>query len=325
MTRSLKHNEQILAWAEEGLLTPGQMADLEAQQALIPGPLQWRTLLERVTVTTGALLFAIGVIFFFAWNWAEMHRFAKFALGLGALTGFALLAVFALPGTVLYRAALLACCLITGAVLALIGQTYQTGADAWQLFAIWALLMLPWACPSGSAACWGLAWAVGNFAGVLFFVQNHWQGLFAGLHGYQALMLLAAGNGVVVLVFELFDRALLVKPTRALQRLAGLGVLTALGVGAAGGWWEAEYLPVLLTFGLVAAATLFFYLQRRRDLPILAMTLFWLIVVGACALARLTWEADQTFLMINAVALFVLLGSALSAVWLTRLSRELQT
>ena len=33
--------------------------------------------------------------------------------------------------------------LITGGLFASIGQTYQTGADPWQLFALWAALGLP--------------------------------------------------------------------------------------------------------------------------------------------------------------------------------------
>ncbi len=41
------------------------------------------------------------------------------------------------------QALLLALALNIGALLALVGQTYQTGADPWQLFATWALLLLP--------------------------------------------------------------------------------------------------------------------------------------------------------------------------------------
>lgn len=322
MRRTIRQNEQVLAWAEDGLLLAGQVSTLNAQEPLSPDARSWHVLLERVAVTAGALLLGAGVIFFFAWNWAEMHRFAKFGTGLSALTGFAALAALAQPSSVLYRAALLACCLVTGAVLALIGQIYQTGADAWQLFAIWALLMVPWAGLSGSAACWGLVWATGNFAVALFFVQSQWQGLFAGLQGYQALLVLASGNGAVLLLFELFHRMLLTSPARALQRLAGLGLMSALGGGAAAAWWDSQYVLLLLVFVLVTAALLVFYLQRRRDLPILAMLLFWLIVVGASGLTRLTVEANETFLLINVVALFVLISSALSAVWLTRLSRE---
>ncbi len=42
------------------------------------------------------------------------------------------------------KAALLLATLLLGVFLALFGQTYQTGADPWQLFANWALLILPW-------------------------------------------------------------------------------------------------------------------------------------------------------------------------------------
>ena len=42
------------------------------------------------------------------------------------------------------KAALLAAALLTGGLLALIGQTYQTGADTFELFATWAALILPW-------------------------------------------------------------------------------------------------------------------------------------------------------------------------------------
>ena len=324
MSRTLKQNEQILAWAEEGALTPLQMESLRALESMSPDRTQWLTLLERVSLTAGVLLLSVGVIFFFAWNWAEMHRFAKFGLGLTALTGFTALGLFARPASALFRAALLGCCVTTGAVLALVGQIYQTGADIWQLFAIWALLTLPWAWLSGSSACWGLSWAVGNLALVSFFAQSQWQGLFAGIPGYLALLVLAVGNGALMLIFECFGHALLTMPGRAVQRLACFGMLTALGSGAAGSSWDGAYLPLLFIFVLMAAVMLVFYHRQRRDLTILAMLLVWLIVCGTSALIRLTIEVGETFLLVNVVALFVLISSAMAAVWLTRLSREAQ-
>ncbi len=121
------------------------------------------------------------------------------------------------------------CCIATGALLALIGQIYQTGADIWQLFAIWVALIIPWVVISGSNACWGFFWALGNFAVVVFFAQSQWQGLYAGLPGYQALLVLALANGALLLMFEYFGTRLLTYPTRTVQRLACLGVLTPLG------------------------------------------------------------------------------------------------
>src|SRR5699024_11365250 len=46
---------------------------------------------------------------------------------------------------------LLIASIITGSLLALFGQVYQTGADTWQLFFAWAILITPW--EIGRASC----------------------------------------------------------------------------------------------------------------------------------------------------------------------------
>ena len=62
----------------------------------------------------------------------------------------------------------------TGAVLALVGQTYQTGADVWELFAAWAALMLPFAWLSRSTASWVLWLGVANLALMRALSQSVW-------------------------------------------------------------------------------------------------------------------------------------------------------
>ncbi|MGH6890845.1 MAG: DUF2157 domain-containing protein, partial [Dongiaceae bacterium] len=48
---------------------------------------------------------------------------------------------------------------LTGVLLAVIGQVYQTGADVFELFVAWAVLILPWTLVSRSAVQW-LLWLV---------------------------------------------------------------------------------------------------------------------------------------------------------------------
>jgi hypothetical protein len=52
--------------------------------------------------------------------------------------------------------------LFTGGLLALFGQSYQTGADVHELFFTWALLTLPFALAALSGAVWALWWTVLN-------------------------------------------------------------------------------------------------------------------------------------------------------------------
>lgn len=88
----------------------------------------------------GAALGGLGVLFWIAANWASLPAWGRFALLEGALACM-LLGAWQRPGA---RVALsLLGLLICGGLLACIGQTYQTGADPWQLFALWAALTLP--------------------------------------------------------------------------------------------------------------------------------------------------------------------------------------
>ena len=84
---------------------------------------------------------AAAAVYFVAANWQALGRYAKFALVEGAARrrrsrSCAGAASTRSPG----RAALFVAALLTGVLLALVGQVYQTGADTFELFAAWALL-----------------------------------------------------------------------------------------------------------------------------------------------------------------------------------------
>ena len=97
---------------------------------------------------------AAGLVFWVAANWPEQTRAFKFN-ALQAAVLLPALAALALPR--LRTACLLLATLALGALLAFVGQTYQTGADPWQLFAAWAALALPWVLAARRALLWA-AW-----------------------------------------------------------------------------------------------------------------------------------------------------------------------
>ena len=57
---------------------------------------------------------------------------------------------------------LLACGLLAGPLLAVFGQTYQTGANASELFLAWAIVILPLALAGKRTALWLSFWAIGG-------------------------------------------------------------------------------------------------------------------------------------------------------------------
>ncbi|PKG97939.1 DUF2157 domain-containing protein [Paraglaciecola sp. MB-3u-78] len=141
------------------LIEQGKLATHNVKKALFvshiyPSPIAWRDFIARLLLWSGALAMGFSLIFFVAANWQEIGRFAKFAL-------FQVLIVLAIVAYLLIeKKPLLAQVTLTvaflslGALMAFFGQTYQTGADPWQLFFNWAVLGLPWVIISRFAPLW---------------------------------------------------------------------------------------------------------------------------------------------------------------------------
>lgn len=111
---------------------------------------------ERGLGSIAGLFVGLGLIFWVAANWQDQSRQFKFYLLQSALLVCVMGAVF-LPRA--RNPLLLMSTLCLGGLLAFIGQTYQTGADPWQLFALWAALSLIWTVIARSDGLWSL-WVV---------------------------------------------------------------------------------------------------------------------------------------------------------------------
>ncbi|GAB2851608.1 DUF2157 domain-containing protein [Pseudoduganella ginsengisoli] len=116
----------------------------------------------------------LAVIFCVAANWDGFGRFGRFAL-VQSLLAVALFGAWRLPAA---RIPLSLLALLTiGGLLACVGQTYQTGADPWQLFAAWAVMGLPMCWGVRSDALWAPWILVVNTAAALWVVAmtSRWQ------------------------------------------------------------------------------------------------------------------------------------------------------
>ena len=86
---------------------------------------------------------------------------------------------------------------LIGALFALVGQTYQTGADVWQLFAVWTLCQLPFLLLFPNVASALLFAATANVAFYLFNEQNSHNSMC-----YAVLI-----NAGLLVISELFSKA----------------------------------------------------------------------------------------------------------------------
>lgn len=168
------------------------LARLEGSEpAALPGKV------ARGTTVLGAAMVGLGVIFWIAAHWDTLGRLGQFAL-LQALVGLLCAGAMLRPalGAPLGLLALLG----TGGLFAYFGQTYQTGADPWQLFAWWAGLTLPLALAVRSDVVWA-PWALVALTATSLWVHAHtghrWRvephDLPVHLAGWSAALLLVTG------------------------------------------------------------------------------------------------------------------------------------
>ena len=104
----------------------------------------------------GAVLSGLGVIFWIAANWSDFGRAGRFAMLQGLVVAMCA-GAWARPAAQVPLSLL--AMLGIGALFAYFGQTYQTGADPWQLFAWWAVLALPLCAGVRHDALW-TAWTI---------------------------------------------------------------------------------------------------------------------------------------------------------------------
>ena len=202
-------------------------------------PAEWRAFAARLLRAAGLGSIGAGVIFFVAANWQAWGLAGRFGLLQAGLLTCVAAALWQPPPARVGQGALLLATLFAGALLALFGQTYQTGADVHELFFAWALLALPFAVAALSGAVWAVWW-VALDVGLALLCSRPTLGRFDWL--------LLDGWGR--------DRATLLM-LACLVNLAGAAVFLAIGrtrfAQSAPPWLRRLLLVVGLGFGTVAA------------------------------------------------------------------------
>ncbi len=158
--------------------------------------------LLRSTLMCAGVLVGSAVIMWVAANWSLWSHTKRIVLVTVAFTVPLLFAGrqgryhpkdWAKPWS-LSSIALLVAALMTGALLALLGQVYHSGADSWRLFAWWAVLLLPWALGLKSIPIILLTWCLTNVSiGLLIVTSFYFSAQYvmsACLAGWNALWFL---------------------------------------------------------------------------------------------------------------------------------------
>lgn len=272
----------------------------------------------RALLVLGASHFLAGIVFFFAYNWDDLSPFAKFGLLQAGLVISVFAAVRLKIESPAGQALLIAASIFTGVLFAVIGQVYQTGADAYELFTAWSVLILPWVIASRSSAHWFL-WIVicltafslygGQVLLPLGVLADDQLGIAVGI---AAIVFLGGYELAVHAGFDwLGDRWL-----RVSLALIGVGILFVPAMMLVFDW---QGISLGITAFVVAAAGLgFVYSRLIPEFAIVAIATGFAAVVSMAIGARGVHEIigfdDGTSSLITSLIVLVLWCAMLTAV-----------
>lgn len=319
-----EYRNEVLDWAEQGRLRPATLSQALRASGITPSRAGWLRFFDLLTLWLGVVFCAAAVIFFFAYNWQAMGRYLRFGLVELLLAGAVAAALRIGSDRLAGKAALLLAGMLTGALLALVGQTYQTGADPWELFAVWALAILPWVALARFAAYW-LFWlgllnlaatlyyrTFGGLLGLVFTTEAMLWTLFALNLAALAAWEIAVARGIAWL-----DESWAV---RVLSLAAG-AMITLLVIWAI---FERDALRLITaTVYLAWAAAIYAnYRHRRIDLFNLAgLVLSVIAVVTALLVKALSLGGSDagSFLLVSMVIIGL---SAAGGIWLRKIAQQ---
>jgi uncharacterized membrane protein len=288
-------------------------------------PLDWWYWTNRFLLFFGAALVLAGIVFFFAFNWEVMTPLLKFTLIEVGILACVLGAFKTGLDKITGKMLLMSAAVLVGVFLAVFGQVYQTGADAYELFLGWLLLIAGWVIISRFAALW-LLWLILINTALIFY----WEQVFVpnkGAYYYTLFMFLAAINttGMAFFLYGLQKGIEWLKST-FYYRLIYASILLYLSVPSIGfiiGARRSSVIP-LLVFVLFMAAGYVLFRVHFPDIVALTTWAFTGCIVLLFAIGRALFRDN-----LNAPSLFLLFGIIVigvfggSVMWLRMISNKM--
>ncbi|TAI48219.1 DUF2157 domain-containing protein [Flagellimonas allohymeniacidonis] len=175
------------SWSEKGIETM-------LKDHVYNSKASWQKFLRLLFISLGVGFTAAGIIFFFAYNWAELHKFVKIGLIEGLIILITAVVLFSKHSLQIKNILLTGASILVGVLFAVFGQVYQTGANAYDFFLSWTLFITLWVLISNFAPLWLIFITLVNTTLILYAEQvaHSWSEvfLFTLLFGMNSLFLI---------------------------------------------------------------------------------------------------------------------------------------
>lgn len=177
MTNIEREDIQIIArnsnWSEKSI-------ESTLKKSIYSDKESWQKFLRLFFISLGIGFTISGIIFFFAYNWDDLDKFIKIGLIESLIIISTLIILFSKISLELKNILLTATSVLVGVLLAVFGQIYQTGANAYDFFLGWTMFITIWVLVSNYAPLWLLFITLINTTILLYSQQvaNDWSEVF---------------------------------------------------------------------------------------------------------------------------------------------------
>lgn len=161
----------------------------------------WQKFLRIFFLGLGASFMAAGIIFFFAYNWKDLHKFTKLGMVEVMIVTLIIVALIFKISMLVKQIIISAASILTGVLFAVFGQIYHTGANAYDFFLGWTVFVALWVLVTDFAPLWLVFLVLVNATFVLY-----WEQVSLGWPWPFACLLLLLINTGALLLFNLVPK-----------------------------------------------------------------------------------------------------------------------
>jgi len=318
--------KQVIELIQKGVIPAEKITDALIAVKIAPDGKAWLVFINQLLLWVGGLALAFSVMFFIAYNWNDIGRFTKFGT-VETLIVLSILAYWKLgEDKAAGKISLLVATLLLGVLLALFGQTYQTGADPWQLFFYWALLMLPWTLIGCFPALWFVWILLINLSIVLYHQAFNGVFWFMFRSDMSMLWMLFFFNTLALITWELLVNTWRWQSERWVVRVLAIGSGVPINWLVLNDIITRDNSAIIPGFAWVIwlVALFFSYRKLRPDLFMLAGGCLSGIVILVSFLSMHIFKSWNSGGLLFLALLVIGLGTG-AAVWLKNVHREWQT
>ena len=259
----------------------------------------WLKFLRLFFISLGVGFTVSGIIFFFAYNWADLHKFAKIGLAEALIIATTSLVLFLKVNLNIRNVILTGAAALVGVLFAVYGQIYQTGANAYDFFLAWTVFVTLWVIISNFAPLWLLYIVLINTTFILYTIQvaNDWSEVFV-------FTLLFVMNAVLLITAILFSRyKKTVRIPSWFFNIVALASITYATIGIIIGifaWYQFAFLILIPITAIMFALGIWYGLRTKNKFYLSAIPFSLIVMVSA-----LFAKASNDAMMFLFICLFI--------------------